>query len=154
MTENAGVAFQGSQKIGAFDIAGELARDWLLLPNPHNKPNSDVLKPSWNGLDVTRRQRDGWIIDFSVKMPEIDAAFYEAPFDYVVTNVKAERIKNPRLVRAKYWWRHGDPQPEMRTALKELPRYIATPHVAKYRIFVWMHQSILPDKMLICHCPR
>ncbi|MBK1642157.1 hypothetical protein CKO12_09760 [Chromatium okenii] len=149
LTENAGVAFQGSQKIGAFDIAGELARDWLLLPNPHNKPNSDVLKPSWNGLDVTRRQRDGWIIDFNVKMPEIDAAFYEAPFDYVVTNVKAERIKNPRLVRAKYWWRHGDPQPAMRTALKELPRYIATPHVSKHRIFVWMHQSILPDKMLI-----
>lgn len=55
LNENAGVSFQGSQKIGAFDIPGDLARQWLLLPNPHGRPNSDVLKPSWNGLDVTHR---------------------------------------------------------------------------------------------------
>ncbi|MBB1075891.1 class I SAM-dependent DNA methyltransferase [Rhodoferax sp. 4810] len=149
LNENSGVSFQGSQKIGAFDISGDLAREWLALPNPHGRPNSDVLKPSWNGLDVTRRPRDVWIIDFGCTMSEMDAAFYEMPFGYVVENVKPERIKNPRPVRAKYWWRHGDTQPAMRKAINHLPRYVATPHVAKHRIFIWMHYSILPDKMLI-----
>lgn len=84
LAENAGISFQGSQKIGAFDIPGELARSWLKLPNINNKPNSDVVKPSWNGLDLTRRPRDGWIIDFGSAMPESEAMLFEAPFDYVV----------------------------------------------------------------------
>ncbi|HOW77385.1 MAG TPA: class I SAM-dependent DNA methyltransferase [Candidatus Competibacteraceae bacterium] len=149
LRENAGLSFQGSQKIGPFDIPGDLARQWLPLPNPHGRPNSEVLKPSWNGLDVVRRPRDGWIIDFGTEMPEIAAMRYEAPFEYVLQHVKPERERNPRPVRAKYWWRHGDPQPAMRAALKPLTRYIATPHVAKHRIFVWLPVSVLPDKMLI-----
>ena len=143
------MSFQGSQKIGAFDIEGELARQWLKLPNPNGRPNSGVLKPSWNGLDVARRPRDGWIIDFGTTMSEAEAALFEDPFEYVERHVKPERIQNPRPIRAKYWWRHGDPQPAMRAALKNLPRYIATPHVSKHRVFIWLGASVLPDKMLI-----
>jgi type II restriction/modification system DNA methylase subunit YeeA len=149
LKENAGVSFQGSQKIGAFDIDGELARQWLKLPNPNGQPNSDVLKPSWNGLDVTRRPRDGWIIDFGTAMSESDAALYEAPFEYVTQHVKPEREKNNREAYRKYWWRHGEPRIAMRAALKGLPRYIATPHVSKHRMFIWLDASVLPDKMLI-----
>lgn len=79
---------------------------------------------------------DGWIIDFGATMSEADAALYEAPFEYVAEHVKPERIQNPRPVRAKYWWRHGDPQPAMRAALKGLPRYIATPEVTKHCILL------------------
>jgi hypothetical protein len=147
--ENTGASFQGSQKIGAFDIPGELARQWLDLPNPNGKANSMVLKPSWNGLDVTRRLRDGWIIDFGTTLSEADAALYEAPFEYVVKYVKPERIQNPRPARAKSWWRHGDPQPAMRAALANLPRYIATIETAKHRTFIWLDGHILPDKKLI-----
>jgi type II restriction/modification system DNA methylase subunit YeeA len=149
LKENTGTSFQGSQKIGAFDIPGDLARQWLLLPNPHGRPNSDVLKPSWNGLDVTRRPRDGWIVDFGTATTEHEAMLYEAPFEYVLRRVKPEREKNPRPVRAKYWWRHGDPQPAMRAALIPLARCIATPEVAKHRVFVWLPTSVLPDKKLI-----
>lgn len=149
LPENAGVSFQGSQKIGAFDIPGDLARRWLPLPNPHGCPNRDVLKPSWNGLDVTRRPRDGWIIDFGVEMTEVQAALYEKPFDHVVQHVRPEREKNNREVYRRYWWRHGEARIAMRAALKLLPRYIATPEVAKHRVFVWMHSAILPDKKLM-----
>ena len=149
LAENAGVSFQGSQKIGAFDIPGDLARQWLPLPNPHGRPNSDVLKPSWNGLDVTRRPRDGWIIDFGLDMTDVQAALYERPFDHVVRYVKPEREKNADPPVKRYWWRHGRPRIEMRTALKPLSHYIATPHVAKHRLFVWLPASVLPDKMLI-----
>ncbi len=149
LKENAGVCFQGSQKIGVFDIEGELARKWLMLPNPNGQPNSDVLKSSWNGLDVTRRPRDGWIIDFGTVMSEADAALYEVPFEYVTQHVKPEREKNNREAYRKYWWRHGEPRIAMRAALKGLPRYIATPHVSKHRVFIWLDVSVLPDKMLI-----
>ncbi len=56
LQENANVSFVGIQKTGPFDIAGHLARAWLKEPrNPNGKPNSDVLHPYRNGLDITRR---------------------------------------------------------------------------------------------------
>lgn len=147
--ENTEVSFQGSQKIGAFDISGELARQWLKLPNPNGKANSEVLKPSWNGIDVTRRPRDGWIIDFGTSLSEDDAELYETPFEHVVKNVKPERETNNREAYRKYWWRQGEPRIAMRAALADLPRYIATPAMTKHCIFVLMNGRILPDKQLI-----
>jgi hypothetical protein len=147
--ENMGASFQGSQKIGAFDIPGELARQWLKLPNPNGRPNSEALKSSWNGLDVTRRPRDGWIIDFGTRMSEVDAALYEEPFQYALKNVKPVRDTNNREAYRKYWWRHGEPRIAMRAALSKVQRYIVTPEVAKHRILIWMHGTILPDKRLI-----
>ncbi len=149
LKENSGVCFQGPEKNGAFDIEGELARQWLTLPNPNGRPNSDVVKPRYNGLDVARRYSDGWVIDFGTSMPEADAALYEAPFEYVVKHVKHEREKNKDRNRKTYWWRFGRTGEDMRSALKGLPRYIATPHVAKHRLFTWLDASVLPDKMLI-----
>ena len=58
LPENARVAFMGDIKGGAFDISGDQAREWLLLPaNPNGRPNADVLKPRVNGMDLTRRRR-------------------------------------------------------------------------------------------------
>jgi hypothetical protein len=149
LAENVGLAFQGPEKNGAFDIPGELARQWLILPNPHGRPNSDVLFPRWNGLDLTRRPSDTWIIDFGVNMPQTQAALYEAPFEYVVQYVKPERDHNRDANRKTYWWRFGRTGEDVRSALKPIARYLATPHVAKHRLFVWLPASVLPDKMLI-----
>ncbi|MEZ5582620.1 MAG: type IIL restriction-modification enzyme MmeI [Candidatus Competibacteraceae bacterium] len=149
LSENAGVSFQGPEKNGAFDISGELARKWLLLPNAHCKPNSEILKPRWNGLDVSRRPSDTWIIDFGVDTTEDEAELYEKPFEHVLRNVKPSRDNNRDLNRKRYWWRFGRTGEDVRTAIAALSRYIATPEVAKHRIFVWMQPAILPDKKLI-----
>lgn len=37
----------------------------------------------------------------------------------------------------------------MRRALAPLNRYLATPVLAKHRLFVWMHASVLPDHQLV-----
>ena len=37
----------------------------------------------------------------------------------------------------------------MREALSKIPRYIATPRVAKHRLFVWLDSSVLPDAQLV-----
>lgn len=149
LTENAGVCFMGASKKGSFDIPGELARQWLTLPqNPNGRPNSDVLRPILNGIDVTRRSRDMWIIDFGTNMPEQEAALYEAPFQHVFKKVRPEREKNNREAYRKYWWRHAEARPGMRAALSGYNHYIATPEVAKHRLFVWLSGAVLPDQKL------
>ena len=66
LPENRGAAFQGSKKVGPFEVPGDVARARLAQPsNPNGRPNSDVLRPSWIGMDVARRPRDVWIVDFT-----------------------------------------------------------------------------------------
>ena len=147
---NKRVAHRGDEKNGAFDIPGDLARDWLRLPaNPNGKPNTDVLKPWFNGMDVTRRPAGKWIIDFGPSMSEEDAALYEAPFAYVEEHVKPVRRRNRRRSRRESWYRHGEPGLNMRLALRGLSRFIATPTVAKHRLFVWFDASVCPDHQLV-----
>ena len=84
LAQNAGVAFMGDTKGGPFDVPGDLAREWLREPaNPNGRPNSDVLKPWMNGMAVTRRPADKWIVDFGWEMEEGDAALYESPFQHI-----------------------------------------------------------------------
>jgi type II restriction/modification system DNA methylase subunit YeeA len=146
LKENEGVAFMGDTKGGAFDVPGELARSWLQAPlNPNGRPNADVLKPWVNGLDVTRRPRDMWIVDFGWTMSEAEAALYEEPFSYAVEQVKPERSKNRRESYARHWWRHVEPRPKLRSAVSGMRRYLTTPRVAKHRIFVWVPCPTVPD---------
>lgn len=149
LSENQRASFQGSQKIGAFDIDGDLARLWLSLPNPNGCANADVLRPSWNGIDLTRRPRDGWIIDFGLELTESESSLYETPFNYVQEHVKPERMLNNREGYRKYWWRHGEPRVAMRRELQGIKRYIATAEVSKHRVFAWLNGMVLPDKKLI-----
>ncbi len=150
LDENLGVSFMGDTKGGAFDIPGDLARDWLQLPiNPNGRSNADVLRPWWNGADVTRRSSDRWIIDFGWEMSERAASLFEAPFEYAKERVFPERLQNQRESYRKQWWRHVRPRPALITKLAALRRYIVTPTIAKHRIFIWLDRRIVPDHQLI-----
>lgn len=150
LPENLGVAFMGDTKGGAFDVPGELARRWLALPlNPNGRSNGDVLRPWVNGLDVTRRPRDMWIIDFGWTMTEAEAALYEAPFDHVRRLVKPVRATNKREAYAKYWWRHVEPRQGMWPKLSPLKRFVLSPTVARHRLFAWGAAPTVPDHQLI-----
>ena len=149
LPENAGVAFMGDTKGGAFDVPGDLARRWLLLPsNPNGRPNADVLRPWANGMDVTRRPSDTWIIDFGWTMTEGEAAYYAEPYAHVAQNVRPARVTNKREAYAREWWRHVEARQGMHRALKGLSRFIVTPRVAKHRTFSWLVPPTLPDTRL------
>ena len=78
----------GDTKGGAFDIRGEVARGMLSLPaNVNGRTNADVVVPWVNGMDITRRSRGMFIIDFDADTSESDAAAYEAPFEYLREHV-------------------------------------------------------------------
>ena len=148
LKENGGWSYFGLCLAGAFKVSSASAQAWLKLPNPHGKPNSDVLKPIYNGSDITSRWAGDWVIDFAL-MDEQQAALYEAPFAYVVEHVKPVRIGNNRKARAEKWWRHGEARPGLRAKLAGLQRYIATPETAKHRLFVNFPVRVAPEHSLI-----
>ena len=150
LAENDGVAFMGDTKGGPFDIPGDQAREWLCMPaNPNGRTNADVLRPWANGMDLTRRPAGKWIVDFGTTMPVGEAALYEEPFRWTTEHVYPMRQKNRRLAYRENWWRHAEPRPQMRDELDRLSRYIATPTVAKHRLFVWLDGRVCPDHQLI-----
>ena len=147
---NQATAFLGVNKNGAFDILGDVAREWLRLPaNPNGRPNGDVLRPRIVGMDVVQRSSDQWIIDFGSSMTEAEATLYEAPFAHVAEHVKPARARNRIKALREAWWRHWRPRPAMWRALEGMTRCIATPTLAKHRLFVWLDTSVCPDHQLI-----
>lgn len=89
-----------------------------------------------------------WTIDFGVNMLAEDAALYEQPFEYIREHVKPMRDKVRRKKYREKWWLFGEPGTGLRKALAPLSRYIATPTVAKYRLFVWLEHPTIPDHQL------
>ena len=148
LTENAGISFQGPVLIGPFEVAGDVARYWLKLPNPNGKSNKDVIRPLTNGKDITSRSRGLWVVDFS-SMTEEEASLYEKPFEHVRQHVRPIRQNNPRRNRRDKWWIHGETGSGWRKATNEIERYIATSQVSKHRFFVWMHTRIWPHQTVI-----
>ena len=150
LIDNRDVAYMGDTKGGAFDVDGDLARDWLRLPtNPNGRSNTDILRPWRNGMDVTRRSSDKWIVDFGWEMSERDASLYQMPFQHIRENVWPKRSENRRESYKKLWWRHVEPRPAMFKKLSDYSRFIVTPTVAKHRLFVWLPSTINPDHQLI-----
>lgn len=160
LQENAATGFMGTVKGGDFDIPGQLARDMLQAPtNPNGRRNSDVLFPWINTLDVVRRPRDVWIIDFGVDMPRETAALYEAPYEHVSAHVRPHRtgeghadpeykgVRNP--TERERWWLFSRALPALRRAIAPLDRYIVTPTVAKHRVFAWRERVIHPDHQVV-----
>ncbi len=145
LRENAGIAFYSDVKAGPFDIPESAARKMLAEPNPDGRSNADVVRPWVNGKDIAGRSRGMWIIDFGVDMPEMEAALYEAPFEYVKAHVLPIRAKTRRESYRRKWWLHAEPCAGMRSAIAPLQRYLATPSTAKHRTFVWMPVMVLAD---------
>ena len=145
LARNAGVAFMGDTKGGPFYVPGDLAWEWLREPaNPNGRPNSDVLAPWMNGMAITRRPADKWIVDFSWTMDKEEAALYEAPFQHTLEKVYPMRQRNRRESYRLNWWRHVEPRQGMWKALDGLARYIVTPTVAKHRLFAWLYAVSAP----------
>lgn len=150
LAENDHVAFNGIQKTGPFEVTGDTARAWLVAPtNPNGRANADVVRPWWNGLDVTRRPRDMWIVDFGIDEDETRVAHFIAPYAMLAEVVRPTRVGKREERTNRCWWLFQWPRPVMRNALADLPRFIVTAEVSKHRIFVWAPASICPDKNLI-----
>ena len=157
LRENRNGAFLGIQKSGPFDVPGDLARAWMGEPsNPNGHTNAEILKPYWNGDDLTGRPRDMWFIDLPLGLSKADAALFASPFNHIRTTPDEEGKLIHELREASGsssdtypWWQPWRPRPEMRSRIERLRRYIVTPETAQHRLFVWLSYPVLPDKNLI-----
>ncbi len=150
LRENLDIAFIGDTKKGKFDIPSHIATQLLKEPiNINGWSNADVVRPWINGLDIARRPRGMWIIDFGVNMTEADAALYKEPYEYVRLHVKPERDKVRNQLERRQWWLHARPAPDLRNALRSINRYIATPRNGRHRIFVFVPVETLPDGQIV-----
>lgn len=145
---NRRLAFMGVTKQGAFELPERRIETWLRSANPSSRPNSDVLRIYLNGMDVTKRPRYLFLVDFPHGVAHEEASRYEAPFEYLKSTVQPFRAARAREWFRECWWELYAPRPEMRLALRHLERYLVTPRVSKHRLFVWLDTVVLPDCQL------
>jgi methylase of polypeptide subunit release factors len=149
LKENLGLSFMGVTPAGPFDIDGDLARSWLNdRSNPNGRPNSDVIKSYYNGMDIVQEKRDVWIIDFGVDTSMEVASGYEKPFEYVKAKAKSFREKS-RVPASTPWWLYTRSRPALRNAIENLTRYIGTSMVSKHLIFDWLPKDVIPANLVI-----
>jgi len=111
-----------------------------------------------NGRDLTDRPRGVLVIDLFGLSADQVRAHYPEVYQHLHTTVKVVREQNvadaanptkDALSYAEKWWLFGKPRSELRPALANLPRYIATVETAKHRVFQFLDAAILPDNMLV-----
>lgn len=82
-------------------------------------------------------------------MGEREASEYIAPFGYVGEKIMPSRLANRDKASSTYWWLHQRTRPDMRQAVDGLSRYLATPRVAKHRLWVYVPVRTLVDSRIV-----
>ncbi len=107
------------------------------------------IRPYANGRDIVGRPRDVLIIDLhGLGVEEVRRLFPEI-YQWVVERVKPERDLNNEPYRRENWWLFGRKNTDLRAAVADIARYIATVKTAKHRLFVMLDAAVLPDSKLI-----
>ena len=143
---NAGLASTGFKLHGAGFI---LLTDEALPLLASDDRNRRIVRPYRNGRDLAARSRDAYVMDFGV-LDEEQARSYPVLFDLVRVRVKPERDANNDESRRRFWWRFGRSNAQLRAALGDLNRYIATVETSKHRFFTLLDATVAPDNMLVC----
>ena len=144
---NEGLAYRGMQLIGAgFIVTPAEARAMGLgtVPGLENH-----IRHYRNGRDLTANPRGVMAIDlFGLSEAEVRSRF-PAVYQHILDKVKPERDQNNREGYKRNWWIHGEPRKDLRPAIKDVSRYIATVETTKHRTCQFLSGATLPDNMLI-----
>lgn len=135
LSENKGICFRRQGSVNPFDIDGATVSLMLSQPiNVNDRPNADVIRPVFNGADITGNPRGLHRIVFNLSS-EAECAQYEKPFEHI-KEVVGSGVSQPD------WWQHERRSTNI-DRLESLERYIVTPRVSKHRIFVWMDSAAI-----------
>ncbi|WP_457092116.1 class I SAM-dependent DNA methyltransferase, partial [Microvirga sp. P5_D2] len=103
------------------------------------------IRPYRNGKDLAAHARGLMVIDlFAMEIDEIRRKYPEI-YQHLLANVKPERDTNNRATYRLNWWIFGEPRRELRPALTDLVRYVATVDTAKHRIFQFLDIGTVCD---------
>jgi hypothetical protein len=122
----------------------------LLADNAANY--SDVVRRYLMGEDVAhdpRQEPTRWIIDFGVRSLE-DAAQWPQALEMVRERVRPERLRNRDKGFRERWWQFGRARGEMRAAIREMDRCLASNRVGKRLYFIRFDTDWCPgDKVVV-----
>jgi SAM-dependent methyltransferase len=158
LAENRNVVFQGTKLNGPFEIAGALARSMLSEPtNPNGKTNSAVVRRFAGNDDVTMRDCDAWVIDFTNYPDFNDAVLFERPFQWVRNVVSALRQtravgKATEVERLEKYWLMQRPRPKLRSAAANIARVIAVPETSEHLLFRFLPSNYVFSGSLFAVC--
>lgn len=147
LQENKGICYQGVKQNGDFTIDAGYARQILRAPmNPNGSRNSSVIRRFVVNDDVTMRDQDSWIVDFTNHPEEAIASFFELPFA-AVRHVEADRRKRGiRQEPDKYgsldFWMMEWPRTILRSKADSLSRLLVVPETSEHLVFVWFRNDV------------
>ncbi|RDJ22120.1 class I SAM-dependent DNA methyltransferase [Bosea caraganae] len=144
---NEGLSSRGMMLFGAGFIVTEVEARALGLGRREGLEK--YIRQYRNGRDLMAKPRGVMVIDlFGQSSEQVRERFPEV-YQHVLRTVKIERDRNRDADIKKRWWLFGRTRDEIRPALVNLQRYIATVETAKHRVFQFLDRSILPDNMLV-----
>ncbi len=132
---NSDLVYQGVKLVGeGFLVTEEERREWI-----KDYPTCRKFLPQLvAGTDVNKVRAPRYCIDF-FGLTEAEAKEqFAAAYQKLLITVKPFREMSKRDVFIKYWWLFGWSRTEMRGALYQLKRYIATSEVSKHRFFMFL----------------
>lgn len=161
---NEGVCSPGVKLHGSGFIVRPQEAEYLGLGKRKGLENH--IRQYRNGRDLMATPRNVMVIDlFGLAVEQVRRDFPEVyqdvsdhvRYDYDQNGVpkvddkgnKKGREWNNREIYKDNWWTFGEPRADLRPALENLPRYIATVETAKHRVFQFLDAEILPDNMLV-----
>ena len=157
LPENAGTAFIGITKTGAFRRSRRSwPASWLGLPNPNGRPNSDVVQPWLNGTGHHPPPSRHVDHRFRRRHAGSRGSLYEATVCLRRAACQADarwQAAKPKTREHMVAFRcsHGPIDAQAIDKPAALHRHA---RVAKHRVFVWHAPPVVADKNLDRHRPR
>jgi hypothetical protein len=108
-----------------------------------------LLRPYLNGRDLMDKPRGVLLIDTHGLTQEVLRSSYPTIYQRLSEHVRPERQPNKRARVRDLWWLFAEPRVVLRRAHQGLLRFIATPQVAKHRVFVFIDGTVIPDDKII-----
>ena len=109
----------------------------------------EVLKPYAIGRDIVQVFEPKFIVDFFGLSADEARSRFPTLFQHVLNTVKPERDQKERDAYRAKWWIFAEPRANLRPALADLKRYIATCRTARHRIFVLLGAETVPDAKIV-----
>ncbi len=145
LRSNEGMSFRGMTFMGAGFILNHRETEHFLS----DSNNISVIKPYISGRDMSSRLRGVSIIDLYGWNLEDVRRQVPKLYQRLLATVKPVRDIDRRESYRTRWWIFAEPRSELRAALKDSTRYIATSQTAKHRIFQFLDSRWLPDQTLV-----
>lgn len=139
---NKNMSFQGVIPLGK---GFRLSREQLEMYGFDPSRLPEVIKSYIIGRDIVQKSEEKYVIDFFGFSEQEAKQKNPTLFQHLLIHVKPERDQNRRETRRKNWWLFGENAPKLRSALRSLDRFIIVPDTSKYKPFVFVDGSILPD---------